>query len=209
MQRILLPIRVLVLAAPSPGRSQEVRPSGADSAAADRLRPGDIIRLRIWREPELSGEFPVSEAGVAVFPRMGPLSVTEDSPETLRERLVSVYGEFLQHSSVEVVLLRRLQVLGAVRNPGLYPADGTLSVSDVLALAGGTTAQGDPRRIELLRNGTRINAHLARDTRISELQIRSGDQLYVPERGWLSRNAAIAAAGLTASASLIVTLLLR
>jgi protein involved in polysaccharide export with SLBB domain len=113
MQRILLPI--LVLAAPSPGRSQEVRPSGADSAAADRLRPGDNLRLRIWRGPELSGEFP----------------------------------------------------------------------SD------------------------RINAHLARDTRLSELQIRSGDQLYVPERGWLSRNTALAAAGLTASASLIVTLLLR
>ena len=33
-----------------------------------QLRPGDVIRLDIWREPDLSGEFLVDEAGVVVFP---------------------------------------------------------------------------------------------------------------------------------------------
>lgn len=182
-------------------------PAVAQVPSSGTLRPGDVIRLRIWREPDLSGDFAVDETGTVVFPRIGALRVVEESPESLKARLVKAYEAFLNHSSINITLLRRLQVLGAVRNPGLYPVDATMTVADALALAGGTTPQGDPDRIELVRDGQRIAARLSANTPITGSQLQSGDQIFVPERSWVSRNAGVVAAGITATVSLVVALL--
>ena len=204
MLRIAFIAALAVLAAPaarvgaqSPaGTAQGGQGQGAPWTAQP-LRPGDIIRLRIMREPEMSGEFPINEDGVAVLPRLGRTTVTGEPPSQLEARLVREYSRYLQQPAVEVTLLRRVQVLGAVRTPGLHPVDATMSVSDVLALAGGTTTEGDPDRIDLIRGGERIPVRLSMGTRIIDSPIQSGDQIYVPERSWFSRNSGIIAAGLT------------
>src|SRR5690606_5029284 len=154
------------------------------------LQPGDVVRLRIWMEPDLSGEFPVDNRGVVVLPRIGPVTVTSESAESLRDRLTAAYGEFLNHTSIDVVFLRRVQVLGAVRSPGLYQVDPTMNVSDVLALAGGATNQGKMDEVHLIRNGQRV-ANLSPLTRVGASAIRSGDQLVVPEKNWIVRNPGI------------------
>src|SRR5579859_2458293 len=59
-----------------------------------RLMPGDVIRLRIWREPDLSGEFPVDESGTAVFPKLGPTKVGSITADSLRSLLVSTYSQY-------------------------------------------------------------------------------------------------------------------
>jgi polysaccharide export outer membrane protein len=200
MRRIALILSLAILATPvGPVAAQSAAGAQAQARpwAEQPLRPGDIIRLRIVREPEMSGEFPINEEGVAVLPRLGRTPVTGESPRQLEARLVREYSRYLQQPAVEVTLLRRVQVLGAVRSPGLHPVDATMSVSDVLALAGGTTAQGDPDRIELVRGGERIQVRLSANTRIIDSPIQSGDQIYVPERSWFSRNSGIIAAGLT------------
>lgn len=167
---------------------------GADppAPATNPVRPGDVVRVRIWREPELSGEFIVDETGTTVLPRLGAVAVGEQSAAAVRARLVSSYEQFLSHSSVEVTILRRLQVLGAVRNPGLYSVDPTMTVEDGIALAGGVTSDGSPDHIELIRHGERVPVQLSRRTPINGSPIRSGDQLYVPNKGWISRNPAVA-----------------
>jgi protein involved in polysaccharide export with SLBB domain len=212
--RTTIAAALLVLSLPAAALAQEApaaepRQTAAATATADPLHPGDVVRVRIWREPDLSGEFTVDPDGIVVFPKLGPLHVTGYSAATLRERLVRDYGEFLNHESIELTLLRRLQVLGAVRSPGLYPVDGTMTVTDVLALAGGATPHGDPRRVELIRGGTRVTARLAADAPLAGSPMRSGDQLFVPERSWLSRNTGVVAGIATASAGIIVTLLTR
>lgn len=181
--------------------------AAAQSVAVDPLRPGDVVRLRIWREPDLSGDFPVDEKGVVVFPKIGPMSVAGQAPDQLKARLVTAYSEFLQQTSIDVTLLRRVQVLGAVRNPGLYPVDATMTVSDALALAGGTTSEGDVRKIRLIRGGRRMNVKLNSDTRIASSPIRSGDQIFVGERGLMSRNPGVAVAALTSGLSLLLAFL--
>lgn len=180
---------------------------GSAAAQADALRGGDIIRLRIWREPDLSGEFRVDDEGVAVLPRLGPTQVGGQAPAALTARLVEAYADFLQHRSIEVVLLRRIQVLGAVRNPGLYSVEPTMTVADALALAGGTTTEGNPRRIDLIRGGRRLPVALAADTRLAETTIRSGDQLFVPERNWLTRNTGIVTTIIAGTISLVIALI--
>lgn len=181
--------------------------AGSAAAQADALRGGDIIRLRIWREPDLSGEFRVDDEGVAILPRLGPTQVGGQAPAALTARLVEAYAEFLQHRSIEVVLLRRIQVLGAVRNPGLYSVEPTMTVADALALAGGTTTEGNPRRIDLIRGGRRLPVALAADTRLAATTIRSGDQLFVPERNWLTRNTGIVTTIIAGTISLVIALI--
>lgn len=173
------------------------------------LIPGDVIRLRIWREPDLSGEFTVDENGVVVFPKIGPYVVTNHSPETLRAQLVSAYRVYLRNPSIDIVPLRRVNVMGAVRNPGLYPVDPTMTLADAVALAGGAMPHGDPDKIELIRDGYRLTARLGQLTRIGDLPIRSGDQIYIPERSWVARNPGLIAAGLSAGVSLFIALFLR
>lgn len=175
----------------------------------DVLRPGDVIRLRIWREPDLSGDFQVNESGIAVLPKLGPLKVTDQPSASLKAQLVSSYQVFLSHSSIDVTLLRRVQVLGAVRNPGLYPLDPTMTVGDALAVAGGTSPEGDREKLDLIRRGEKLPVKISYRTVIGESPIRSGDQLYVPERSWISRNTGIVASVITAGVSLAIALFTR
>lgn len=199
----------LLAATPHPGAAQAPDGGAQPSAFADRPQPGDVVRLRVWREPELSGEFPIDETGEVVLPRIGPLNVADDTPASLKARIVGELERYLTHSSIDVDLLRRIQVLGAVRNPGLYPVDATMSVSDVLAMAGGATSEGEREKVELVRDGKRIEGRLTLDAKMASTAIRSGDQLIVPERSWLARNTGIVAAGMTASVSLIIALFTR
>jgi len=186
-------------------------PSLADppTPVANPVRPGDVVRVRIWREPELSGEFPVDETGTVVLPRLGAVTVNDETAGAVRTQLVGAYEQFLSHTSVEVTVLRRLQVLGAVRTPGLYSVDPTMTVEDGLALAGGVTTDGSPDHIELIRHGERLPVQLSRRTTINNSAIRSGDQLYVPNKGWISRNPAAAVGFLSVLATVAVIVLHR
>jgi polysaccharide export outer membrane protein len=180
----------------------------APAGARDSLmliRPGDVVKLSIWREPDLSGEFPVDEWGMAVQPRIGPMKVTDYDPDSLRATLVAAYEEFLSHSSINVTVLRRVQVIGAVRTPGLYQVDPTMSVSDVLAMAGGATPQGNIKRVELIRQGHAVGGRLSPMTSVGRASIRSGDQLFVPERSWISRNPGVVVASVSAVLSLLLS----
>ena len=185
-----------------PPLAAQSAPTGALSP--QMLRPGDVVRLSIWREPDFSGEFTVDRSGVVVFPRLGEIRVVDLGPAELEKTLQEQYRRYLINPSIEVTILRRVNVMGAVQRPGLYPVDPTVTIADVLALAGGSTAIGDPSRIRLIRDGETISTSLGGDTRIGESPIRSGDQIVVPERNWITRNAGVVAASISAVVTLIV-----
>jgi polysaccharide export outer membrane protein len=210
-----MPLLLLVLLLVALTRGHELAaqssPPAATSAATPTgvLLPGDVVRLRIWREPDLSGDFQVDERGTVVLPKIGALSIRDMPAASLKALLVEKYSSYLRDPAIDVTVLRRVNVLGAVRNPGLYPVDATMTVADVLALAGGVAPEGNPDRGELIRGGTRLNVKLSRRTKIAETPLQSGDQLYVPQRSWISRNPGVVAGTLTAVAGIVVSLLVR
>ncbi len=206
--RLVLLLLVGFAGVPTPAMTQS--PDSAHQVprgSPDVLRPGDVIKVSVWREPEWSGEFNVDESGTAVLPRIGPVHVTAMSPDSLKRFVTDSLGKFLKNPSIEVTPLRRIQVLGAVRNPGLYPVPPTVTVGDAVAVAGGATSDGKPDQVVLRRNGQDLKVKLARETRLADTPIQTGDQLFVPQRGWLGRN--IVAATLSATTTLIVALLIR
>jgi polysaccharide biosynthesis/export protein len=181
----------------------------AQADAVGTVRPGDVVRLRIWQEPDLSGDFTVHENGGVVLPKLGPVAAAGLTDQALRERVSAGFSEYLAHNSIDVVVLRRIQVLGAVRNPGLYPVDGTMSLADVLAVAGGTAADARADRVQLVRDGRRLDVRLNGAQRVADTPIRSGDQLFIPQRGWADRNTGTVVSVLTASAGLLVAVFTR
>jgi polysaccharide export outer membrane protein len=159
------------------------------SAAQEVLRPGDALRLRVWREPEWSGDFPVDPRGIATLPRLGEVAVAGIAVDSLAPRLREAYSRYLRNPSIEVTPLRRIVVLGAVRQPGAFLVDPTATPIDVLALAGGVASDGRQDRLELRRAGARVTVPLTGEAAVAAREpLRSGDQLVIPQQSWLSRN---------------------
>ncbi len=191
-----------LLIAPSPVLSQA-------TGSGQLIRSGDVIRLRIWREPDMSGDYIVDEAGTVVFPRVGEYRVLGDTNASLQGRLLADYQRYLRNPSIDIIVLRRIGIIGSVNDPGLKLVDPTVTISDALALAGGATPLGNPSKIRILRDGQEIAVEVGTDTRLGDSPIRSGDQLFVPERSWISRNSGVVATGISASVALIIAVFIR
>jgi protein involved in polysaccharide export with SLBB domain len=187
--------------------SEHASASAADSPSA--LRPGDAIRLRIWQEPDLSGEFQVDQRGMATLPLLGEFAVTGVAGDSIRPQLLHAYTKYLRNPTIEVTLLRRVTITGAVAKPGIYPVDPTMTVTDALALAGGAAPDGKRDRVELRRDRRRVQANLNQNDVIGTLSLRSGDELYVPQKGWVSRNPWLVTSLIGATATITAILVTR
>lgn len=179
----------LLIAAASPLHAQTIASTDTmGNPATDHLRPGDVIRMKVWREPDFSGDFSVDDRGEVVFPRIGPLLVTNQSAASLRDRLIAEYQKYLSQTSIEITVLRRVRVDGAVKTPGLYSVDATMTLGDALALAGGVTSDGNSKKVIVVRDNQSITLNAKSTLPLASTPVRSGDHLYVPERSWVSRN---------------------
>jgi protein involved in polysaccharide export with SLBB domain len=192
--------------------AQQVRPSGGGTSGSGEvegaLLPGDLIRLSGTRESELPGDYPVDETGTVVLPLLGIRNITGVVPGTLKERLRAAYRQQLRNQDVQIALLRRVRVLGAVKNPGIYHVDPTMSVADAIALAGGASQEGQLADVRIVRAGKTIRSNVDRDAPVSG-GLRSGDQIMVPERSWMSRNGKYVVGGLLSAVGIVVAASIR
>lgn len=183
----------------------------AGSAAAQQqatLRPGDAIRVEIWREADLSGDFTVALDGSVTLPLLGRQRLVDIPLEMLRDTLTAQYRVHLRNPSINVTPVRRVSVLGEVQRPGLYGADPTFSLAAVVALAGGATPNGNLNRIRIVREGTVIRETVGAGETLSGADIRSGDQVIVDEKSWFSRNTQIVIGALVTIGTSIATALI-
>jgi protein involved in polysaccharide export with SLBB domain len=177
--------------------------------ASPELLPGDAVRVQVWREADVSGVFMVDDRGIVTLPLLGEYAVLGLDPSELREALLTKYGEYLQNPSVEVTILRRINILGEVRSPGLYPVDATISLADALALAGGVTPVADPNKIQLVRDNEVIAEGVNQAAVIGASDIRSGDQIIVGQSSWLARNSGVVLGSLIAATAIIAASLIQ
>jgi len=177
----------------------------ADTASVT-LNPGDLIRVQIWREEDLSGEFLVDESGMVTLPLVGEKRVAGIPIRRLRTELLEAYRVHLRNASINITPLRRINVLGEVARPGLYPVDPTVSLAGVVALAGGATATGDIRKIRIVRDGTVLMERAGAAETLNALELRSGDQIFVDRRGWFDRNSTFVVSALLSITSIVITL---
>jgi len=163
----------------------------AQQSPPDALRPGDAIRLQLVVSGEggqdYSGEYMIDESGRVSLPLIEGMLATSVSGQELRSRIIQQYQSLFRNQAIQVTLLRRVSVLGAVRTPGLYHVDPTMRIGDVIATAGGATPNGKQGEVRIIRDGQEIVTELSLASAVPR-EIRSGDQIFVPERSWVSRN---------------------
>jgi polysaccharide export outer membrane protein len=171
------------------------------------LMPGDLIRVSIWREGDLSGDFLVDPQGSVVLPLLGEVKVTGTPLSELRDSLLAEYSRQLRNPSITITPLRRIYVLGEINRPGLLIVDPTVTLAGAIALAGGANHQGDLRKIQIVRDGSVI-VHTASPTvGLTQLDIRSGDQILVGRRSWFDRNSTFLVSAILSVTSIVITLL--
>jgi len=172
------------------------------------LVPGDFLRVLVWREEDLSGEFQVDQNGNLVLPLLGEVSVEERGWDEVRDWLLQEYGKELRNPSIELTPLRSVYVLGEVNLPGRYNIDPTNdNLAGAVSLAGGVTPNGDMRNMRIVRDGGVILDGIAVEQGLAQLGIRSGDQLFVGRRGWIDRNSTFIVSAILSVSSIVVAIL--
>ena len=198
-------VAILFLSAPALAGAQASASSGAPGS--DPIRPGDVVRLTVMRDKDLSGDFPVNQFGTVVLPLVGEYDVSQENHRTLREKVIKDLQEIRYAKDIEVVVLRRVRVVGEVNEPGIFFLDPTMTIADAVAMAKGRTQFAQEGDVVLRRGAEVIDADLRLDVRVGESPIQSDDEILVPRRGWLDRNAAAVIGGASALVGLMVTLL--
>ena len=178
-------------------------PAPVQSTAA--VGPGDRIILRVWREPSWSDTIVVGPDGTVTLPRIGRFAAAGLTPVSLADSVRTRLAVFLRDPAIDLAVLRRVAVLGAVRKPDIFYVDPVTSIRELLAKAGGIDDVGDANRIELVRGGVRQRIGKWRDVAESTAPVRSGDQVIVPRRPWVLRNALTVISSLAVAVSVLVS----
>jgi polysaccharide export outer membrane protein len=153
------------------GQSQEQKPaSGATAAPAAvatataagvstpagyLIGPDDVLAVVYWREKELSADVIVRPDGMISLPLLNDIRAQGLTPEQLRAALTTAASKFVEEPTVTVVVKvinsRKVFVTGQVGKPGPYQLNGSSTVMQMLAMAGGLAEYAKKSKIMVLR----------------------------------------------------------
>jgi polysaccharide biosynthesis/export protein len=149
----LLTALLLAGTAPAQAQAQPANTATTKPPAAlgneYRIGAGDVVRITVFQNPDLTLETRVTENGVISFPllgsiKLGTLSVTA-AEKLIADGLRS--GNFVKSPQVTLIVLQvrgnQVSVLGQVNRPGRYALEvADMRLTDLLAIAGGTAPGG-------------------------------------------------------------------
>src|SRR5438309_11302791 len=171
------------------------------------LRPGDVLRINVWRHAELSGDFVVAPDSTLVDPVYQVVKVAGAPLPVVRERLRGVLASFEQGVPFVLEPLFPVTVAGEVRQPNLYRLPQGTTFSQAIAQAGGPTELGRLDKVRVIRRDSEMVIDLARGySRYEALPIASGDQVLVARRSSfnLLRDVVYPLASLTAAVAAVL-----
>jgi len=210
---ILLAVSGTAIAAPTVASLTVTQPTAAASTVAaaspstitpaaepqqadlrlEALGMGDMVRVTVFRNPELTTEGRVSERGTILFPMIGEVNIAGLTPSQAGARIADKLrsGKYVVNPEVTVSMMqvnsRQVSVLGNVVKPGRYPLDSTTAhLTDVIALAGGVGPTGSDEVTVITNRGgkqEKLNVDMAEMFRRGDLTrnitLEPGDTIYV------------------------------
>ena len=112
------------------------------------LGAGDLLKISVYANPDLSLDTKVSEAGKITFPLIGEVAVDGLSTSQAEQKIADMLkaGGFVKKAQVNIIVTtlvsQQVSILGQVNRPGRYPIEGKRSITDMIALAGGISLEG-------------------------------------------------------------------
>lgn len=165
----------------------------ATAANEYRLGAGDVVRITVYQNPDLTLETRISEAGTISYPLLGSVriggSTVALAEKTIADGLRS--GNYVKQPQVSLVVTQvrgnQASVLGQVNKPGRFPIEVTdMRLSDLLAMAGGIGPAGaDTLTLVGTRDGkpfrkvVDLPTLFRADNRADDIMVRNGDVVYV------------------------------
>jgi polysaccharide export outer membrane protein len=159
------------------------------------LGPSDVLKITVWRNPELSTDAIVRPDGTMSMPLAGDLQAAGRTTQQLRDEIVKRLRAYIKDESLSVTVAvsainsYRFVVSGNVERPGAYTSNHYVTVSEAMALAGGPNKFSDPGGTVIIRSNAagetkRIPVDylgvLAGKTPQENLTLVAGDTIYVP-----------------------------
>ena len=156
------------------------------------LGPGDVFVVRVFREPDLSGEYEVGRDGMIDFPLVGRIKVAGKTTDQIAKEIKQTLAQrYLKDPFVSVVVKRftskRVYVLGEVAKPGILTYQEGMSVIQAIAEAGGFKKTASRNHVIVTRQTPkgekRIEVPVERITegKAPNFLLAPGDIVYVPE----------------------------
>lgn len=165
--------------AETPPQSEASGPQSSDSAY--RLGTGDKLRVIVFGEDDLGGEFQIDDGGFVRLPLIGALRAAGLSPLELEQQIAAALGNGYLVSprvSVEVTEYRPFYIIGEVNKPGQYAYVNDMGAPNAIAVAGGYTLKASDSWIYVRRDGQDDEVRLPAD---ATTKIHPGDVIRVPQ----------------------------
>jgi polysaccharide export outer membrane protein len=147
-----------------------------------RLGPGDVIRVAVFGEERLSGDFPVGPAGTVSFPLVGDVPAQGKTiPEFVATLTSTLQNGYVREPrlTAQIATYRPYYIMGEVRSPGTYAYTPGITVLNAVATAGGFTERATARRVFIQpADGSAERAYPLTST----TQVSPGDTIRIPER---------------------------
>jgi polysaccharide export outer membrane protein len=119
------------------------------------IGPADVLRITVWKEPDLTLDATVRLDGMITVPLLGDVQAAGRVPSQLAEGLVAGFQRFIENPRVTVSVSQatsaRVYVVGQMVRPGEFPLSGRMTVLKALALAGGFKEFAKPESIVIVR----------------------------------------------------------
>lgn len=124
--------------------------------AGYKIAPMDTVTVKVFKMPDLSGDYEVDLAGHISMPLIGEVSAYDLTTAQLDDSLTRRLGEkYLQNPDVSVGIKsstrRNVTVDGAVNKSGSFPVYGPTTLMQAIAAAGGTREDANARRVAIFR----------------------------------------------------------
>jgi polysaccharide export outer membrane protein len=154
----------------------------AAAAAPPQLQAGEKIRITVFGENSLSGEYQIDPSGFISLPLAGNVKAAGRTQDDLARQLeASFRSGYLKDPKVTVSILefRPFYILGEVEKPGAYPYSSGLNVMSAIATAGGTTYRASQSTV-LVQHAS--DGEMRAYDASKPLPILPGDIIQVPRR---------------------------
>jgi protein involved in polysaccharide export with SLBB domain len=179
----LLAVALLVSGCSSGTLSESEKQSLALAATEPAtLQPGDKIRVVVFGEQGLSGEYELDQAGQISVPLAGTLKVQGMTQAGLEQALAKKFrSQYLRNPKVTVTIasLAPYYIIGEVKNPGQKTYRSGLNVLTAIAIAGGPTYRASRDTVQIQRRG---EAKMQQYPISAAVPVLPGDVIKVPER---------------------------
>jgi polysaccharide export outer membrane protein len=165
-----------------PVSAEELQSMTAASAATPPLQRGDKIRVTVYGEDKIGGDYEIDPGGFVKLQLKDPLRAAGLTRIAFQRVLTQkLRSEYLKNPqvSIDVVAFRPIYVMGEVERPGEYPFKGGLNIVSATALAGGVTYRGNRSTVLIQHSDETAPKEYPL---LSTVPIFPGDIIQVPDR---------------------------